>query len=56
MASSWRACYAIELLTATQRGIAGEELFAACVTLTSGGDLELFKTSWGPRAVVARGT
>lgn len=31
------------MLTATQRGIAGEELFAACVTLTSAGDLELFK-------------
>jgi hypothetical protein len=31
------------MLTATQRGTAGEQLFAACVTLTSGGDLELFK-------------
>lgn len=31
------------LLTPTQRGIAGEELFTACVTLTSSGDLELFR-------------
>jgi hypothetical protein len=31
------------LLTPTQRGTAGEELFAACVTLSSAGDLELFK-------------
>jgi len=31
------------VLTATQRGIAGEELFAACAMLTSSGDLELFK-------------
>jgi hypothetical protein len=31
------------LLTATQRGTAGEELFTACVTLTSNGDLELFR-------------
>jgi hypothetical protein len=31
------------LLTPTQRGTAGEELFAACVILSSGGDLELFK-------------
>lgn len=31
------------MLTATQRGIAGEELFAACVTLSSNGDLELFR-------------
>ncbi|MGA7911460.1 MAG: hypothetical protein WCC30_07930 [Candidatus Dormiibacterota bacterium] len=31
------------MLTATQRGTAGEELFAACVTLSSNGDLELFK-------------
>jgi hypothetical protein len=31
------------MLTATQRGTAGEELFAACVTLTSDGDLELYK-------------
>ncbi len=31
------------MLTATQRGIAGEQLFAACVMLSSGGDLELFK-------------
>ncbi|HKW60101.1 MAG TPA: hypothetical protein VJR46_10160, partial [Candidatus Dormibacteraeota bacterium] len=31
------------MLTATQRGIAGEELFTACVTLTSNGDLELFR-------------
>ncbi len=31
------------MLTATQRGTAGEQLFAACVTLTSGGDLELYK-------------
>ena len=31
------------MLTATQRGIAGEELFSAVVTLSSGGDLELFK-------------
>jgi hypothetical protein len=31
------------VFTATQRGIAGEELFSACVMLTSDGDLELFK-------------
>jgi hypothetical protein len=31
------------MLTATQRGTAGEQLFAACVTLSSSGDLELFK-------------
>ena len=31
------------MLTPTQRGTAGEQLFAACVTLSSGGDLELFK-------------
>jgi hypothetical protein len=31
------------LLTPTQRGTAGEELFAACVTLSSAGDLEPFK-------------
>ena len=31
------------MLTATQRGVAGEELFSAVVTLSSGGDLELFK-------------
>lgn len=31
------------MLTPTQRGTAGEELFAACVTLSSAGDLELFK-------------
>jgi hypothetical protein len=31
------------VLTATQRGTAGEQLFAACVTLSSAGDLELFK-------------
>ena len=31
------------VLTATQRGTAGEELFTACVTLTSNGDLELFR-------------
>jgi len=31
------------VLTSTQRGTAGEELFAACVTLSSDGDLELFK-------------
>ena len=31
------------MLTATQRGLAGEELFAACVMLTSDGDLELFR-------------
>lgn len=31
------------MLTATQRGTAGEELFTACVTLTSEGDLELFR-------------
>jgi hypothetical protein len=31
------------VLTPTQRGTAGEQLFAACVTLSSGGDLELFK-------------
>ena len=31
------------VLTATQRGTAGEQLFAACVTLSSVGELELFK-------------
>ena len=31
------------MLTATQAGTAGEELLAACVTLSSNGDLELFK-------------
>ena len=31
------------VLTPTQRGTAGEQLFAACVTLASDGDLELFK-------------
>ena len=31
------------MLTATQRGTAGEQLFAACLTLSSAGDLELFK-------------
>lgn len=31
------------MLTDTQRGTAGEQLFAACVTLSSGGELELFK-------------
>ncbi len=31
------------MLTNTQRGTAGEQLFAACVTLSSAGDLELFK-------------
>lgn len=31
------------MFTKTQIGQAGEELFAACVTLTSNGDLELFK-------------
>ena len=31
------------MLTATQRGTAGEQLFAACVTLSSSGELELFK-------------
>lgn len=31
------------MLTTTQRGTAGEQLFAACVTLSSAGDLELFK-------------
>jgi hypothetical protein len=31
------------VFTATQRGIAGEELFSAVVTLTSDGNLELFK-------------
>ena len=31
------------MLTATQRGTAGEQLFAACVTLSSKGELELFK-------------
>ncbi len=30
-------------LTPTQRGTAGEQLFAACVTLSWAGDLELFK-------------
>lgn len=31
------------MLTATQRGTAGEQFFAGCVTITSQGDLELFK-------------
>lgn len=31
------------MLTATQKGLAGEDMFSACVTLTSDGDLELFK-------------
>ncbi|GAC1432372.1 MAG: hypothetical protein NVSMB62_29160 [Acidobacteriaceae bacterium] len=31
------------MLTPTQRGTAGEQLFAACVTLSSAGDLELYK-------------
>ena len=31
------------MLTPTQRGTAGEQLFAACVTLSAAGDLELFK-------------
>jgi hypothetical protein len=31
------------MLTKTQRGTVGEQLFAACVTLSSNGDLELFK-------------
>lgn len=31
------------MLTKTQRGTAGEQLFAACVTLSSAGELELFK-------------
>jgi len=31
------------MLTTTQRGAAGEQLFAACVTLSSDGELELFK-------------
>lgn len=31
------------MLTATQRGTAGEQLFAACLTLSSVGELELFK-------------
>ena len=31
------------MLSKTQRGAAGEQLFAACVTLSSAGDLELFK-------------
>jgi hypothetical protein len=31
------------VLTTTQRGTAGEQLFAAAVTLSSNGDLELFK-------------
>jgi len=31
------------MLTTTQRGNVGEQFFAACVTLSSGGDLELFK-------------
>jgi hypothetical protein len=31
------------VLTPTQRGTAGEQLFAACVTLSSAGDLEQFK-------------
>jgi hypothetical protein len=29
--------------TNTQSGIAGEQLFAGCITLSSGGELELFK-------------
>lgn len=31
------------MLTATQRGTSGEQLLAACITLSSNGDLELFK-------------
>jgi hypothetical protein len=31
------------MLTSTQRGTAGEQMFAACVTLSSAGELELFK-------------
>ncbi len=31
------------MLTDTQRGAAGEQMFAACVTLSSDGELELFK-------------
>ena len=31
------------MLTTTQRGTAGEQFFAACVTLSSNGDLELYK-------------
>lgn len=31
------------MLTATQKGAAGEELLAACVTLSSDGELELYK-------------
>ena len=31
------------MLTTTQRGTVGEQLFSACVTLSSDGDLELFK-------------
>ena len=31
------------MLSSTQSGTAGEQLFAACVTLTSVGELELFK-------------
>ena len=31
------------MLTSTQSGTAGEQLFAACVTLSSAGDLELYK-------------
>ena len=31
------------MLTSTQSGTAGEQLFAACVTLSSVGELELFK-------------
>ncbi len=31
------------MLTSTQRGAAGEQLFAAAVTLSSNGELELFK-------------
>ena len=31
------------MLTPTQKGAVGEELFSACVTLSSNGDLELFK-------------
>jgi hypothetical protein len=31
------------MLTTTQRGTAGEQLFAACVTISSAGELELFK-------------
>lgn len=31
------------MLTSTQGGTAGEQMFSACVTLSSNGDLELFK-------------